>query len=93
MTEKKEHWATKKKRELAEQGLSQHRGNTFKHENLTESGEIDVVKAPPVKAQKTSWTVVWNERGVDREFTYYIETPEAEVNAAKLALKKGGKVI
>lgn len=66
---------------------------TFKHENLTDTEEIDVVKAPPVKAQKTSWTVVWNERGVDREFTYYIETPEAEVNAAKLALKKGGKVI
>lgn len=36
MAEKKEHWATKKKRELAEQGLSENNGNTFKNENFSE---------------------------------------------------------
>lgn len=42
MAEKKEHWATKKKRELAEQGLSENNGNTFKNENFSEWGEITV---------------------------------------------------
>ncbi len=47
MAEKKEHHLTRAKRlreeaELAEQGLSENNGNTFKNENFSEWGEITV---------------------------------------------------
>ena len=91
--EKPEHHLTKAKRLREEEKAKEIAGAVeWIKEVLSETPVVPVEKAEP-KAKKTSWTVVWNERGVDREFTYYIETPEAEVNAAKLALKKGGKVI
>ena len=87
MTEKKEHHLTKAKR-LREEAEAK------KVVDITETVETVIEKPVEKKTEKkTSWTVVWVENGIDREFTYYAETPEAEVNAAKLALKKGGKVI
>jgi hypothetical protein len=86
--EKPEHHLTKAKR-LREEAEAK---KVVDIETIVE--KVEPVKEEKVeKSKKTSWTVVWTENGVDREFTYYIETPEAEVNAAKLALKKGGKVI
>lgn len=78
MTVKKEHHLTKAKR-LREEAKAQE--------------VVSVpVEQPAEKGAKSSWTVVWSELGVEKTFTYS-GTPESEANAAKLALKKGGKVI
>lgn len=77
MTEKKEHHLTKAKR-LREEAKTQE--------------VVSAVEQPVEKGAKSSWTVVWSELGVEKSFTYS-GTPESEANAAKLALKKGGKVI
>jgi hypothetical protein len=77
MTEKKEHHLTKAKR-LREEAKAQE--------------VVSAVEQPVEKGAKSSWTVVWSELGVEKSFTYS-GTPESEANAAKLALKKGGKVI
>ena len=81
MTEKKIHWKTAQK-------LAKQNGADIPTEIKSEL--VETTK----EETKTSWTVLWTENGADKQFTYYLdETPEAEVNAAKLALKKGGKII
>lgn len=64
-----------------------------KEKRLREEAKASApVETSEKKEKKTSWTVIWSELGVEKEFTYS-GTPESEANAAKLALKKGGKVI
>lgn len=96
MTEKKIHWKTAQK-------LAKESGTPEVSEEVIETQEPLVEelivetkqpKAEPAQKGKTEWTVVYDDRGVHKEFTYKLsDTEDAYERALKVALKKGGKVI
>lgn len=94
MAEKKIHWKTAER-------LKKQNSEALSEEVHAETVEKEVEIVPevipePIKKEKgkTQWTVVYQERGLPKEFTYFLsDTEDAYERALKLAIKKGGKVI
>lgn len=94
MTEKKVHWKTAQK--LAKESETQEVSDEVVETSEPVIEELIVETKQPKATQKgkTEWTVVYDDRGVHKEFTYKLsDTEDAYERALKVALKKGGKVI
>lgn len=92
MTEKKIHWKTAKK--LAKE--SETPTEVLETTEVKEACEniAEIIEPKATQKGKTEWTVVYDDRGVHKEFTYKLsDTEDAYERALKVALKKGGQVI